>query len=105
MFTGPSKRDTVQMAQEVAGHAMRIQILAKVNGSEKVKLIEQMKADGDPTTMRQLIEAAASVVAAQKMGGLRRKQYLSAIQSHLVKMGMSHSEASGLKHMIEVLAS
>jgi hypothetical protein len=55
--------------------------------------------------MRQLIEAAASVAAEHKMGRLRKNQYLGAIQGHLVNMGMSDSEATGLKHMIEVLAS
>jgi hypothetical protein len=105
MFTGPSRRNTIKMAQEIASYAMQIRILGKVNGPEKAKLIEQMKANGVPTTMRQLIEAAASVAAKQKMGRLRKNQYLGAIQGHLVNMGMSDLEATSLKNTIEVLAS
>jgi hypothetical protein len=54
--------------------------------------------------MNELVKSAASVVTEQKMGWLRKNQYLGAIEGWLVSMGMKPYEAASLKNIIGGIA-
>jgi hypothetical protein len=103
-FSGPSKAVVHKMALGIASVAMQIRILQQVemDTADKQKILAGMKAEGTPTTMHDLIDAAACVVKEQNMGWLRRNQFLGAIQGHLMVMGMSFADASHLKGLIEL---
>jgi hypothetical protein len=104
-LSGPSKHVTMQMAQGVASVAMQIKMLGSLDPGMRTKAMDSMQKEGAPTTMQELVRAAASVVSEQKMGWLKRNQYLGAIQGYLVVMGMSYADAAYLKGMIEISAA
>jgi hypothetical protein len=103
-LSGPSKHVTMQMAQGVASVAMQIKMLGSLDPGMRTKAMDSMQKEGAPTTMQELVRAAASVVSEQKMGWLKRN-YLGAIQGYLVVMGMSYADAAYLKGMIEISAA
>jgi hypothetical protein len=86
MFAGPPKDVVYTMARGVATRVMEIETLQL----------------GKHESMKELVRLAASVVAEQKMGFVRRNQYLAAIEAHLVTMGMSRSDAGHVKRLIEI---
>ena len=69
--------------------------------ASRVMEIEMLQL-GKHEAMQELVRSAASVVAEQKMGFVRRNQYLAAIEAHLVTMGMSKSDAGHWKRLIEI---
>lgn len=101
-FSGPSKDVVHDMARGVANVAIQIQLLHSLNGSAREEFAQNMKAEGMPTTREKLIAEVASVVAEQKMGWLKKNQFLGAIHGCLVIMGMPKSNAADLKRLIEI---
>jgi hypothetical protein len=103
MFAGPSKQDTYLAARGVASFAMQIRMLrSDLPGKEEV--IKQMRAEGKPTTMNEWVEGAAYFVVKQKMGFVRKNQYLAALEGYLIEMGMASYEAKALKNEIGGIA-
>jgi hypothetical protein len=78
-FSGPPKDVVFRMAQGVAAFAMEIRLLEKMDEADSRPIIQKMKAQGEPVTFQELVVGAASVATAQRMGWLRKKQYLSAM--------------------------
>src|SRR5690349_21753789 len=104
-FSGPSSHVTLGIANGVAVVIRKIQLLDQLDTDMRKQAVESMKADGEPTTIEELVTMAALVVTQQKMGWLKKNQYLGASQSNLIAMGMSHADAAYFKGMIEIKAN
>ncbi len=101
-FSGPSKDVMFGMAQGIASYAMQIRGLDHLDAGSREQILQSMRAAGAPTTIEELVTGAASVVAEQNMGWLKKNQFLGAIHGYLTRMGMSNSDAWYLKGLIEI---
>jgi hypothetical protein len=101
MFSGPSKDVVLTRARGLASTIMQLQTLNSFDRQAKQQIVDELRAKGEPTSMQQLLPLAARVVAEQKMGWLRRNQFLGAIEANLMMMGVDRSYARYMKNMIE----
>ena len=104
IFGGPSKKHIIIMAQGVASTLMQLIMLDELDSDARVELLISMRADGIPSSKEELLSSAASLVAEQNMGWIRKNQYIGAIYYSLISMGMPDYSAKYWKGKIQLLA-
>ncbi|WP_246668778.1 CarD family transcriptional regulator [Bradyrhizobium sp. UNPF46] len=102
LFSGPSKYVTVRMGQGVASVALQLHHLRGLEAEPRKVILDGMKAEGSPTSMEELISAAASVIREHELGTWRKGQYLASIKASLLTGGMPQADANYLVGMIEL---
>ena len=101
-FLAGSSRDVVfGMAQDAADRAMEIYKLPDMEPAEREQAVEKMKAEGAPTTLPELVDSAASVVAARKLGWFRENQFFGGLQGFCILIGMPKADAAYLTGLIQ----
>lgn len=103
-FSGPSQDVLLRMAQGIASTVMEIQILNALDGTAKSEIVQKLKAEGNPTSLEQVINMAAAVITEQNMGWYKKNQFLGMIRGSLLIMGMSNADAAYYKGLIELRA-
>jgi CarD family transcriptional regulator len=104
-LSGPSKYVTTRMAEGVAAAALQLRMLVLLDDDARAEILKGMKREGAPTSIDELVAAAGSVIAQQRMGWWKRNQYLATIQSRLISSGFSQSEAMHLSGLIELASN
>lgn len=103
-FSGPSQDVLLQMARGIASMVMEIRILNALDETAKSEIVQKLKAEGNPTSLEQAIKMAAAVITEQNMGWYKKNMFLGMIRGSLITMGMSKSDATYYKGIIEILA-
>ncbi len=101
LIKGPPRDIVFGWAHDFAEAAVQIYQLPGAETPEREQAVEKMKAAGDPASLDELVELAASTVLRHQLGWYRRNQFLGSLQGFCVLMGMPRQDAIYLAGLVQ----
>jgi len=105
IFGGPSKDTLHTVTHGIAVVAMQIHRVQQEDDDQREILLNNMRNEGAPTNMNELIHEAAAVIRELNMGWYKKSQFLGMVFSSLVSVGFSMADAKYIQRQIELLSS
>ncbi|HET7680738.1 MAG TPA: hypothetical protein VFK79_11460 [Xanthobacteraceae bacterium] len=100
-ISGPSKDVVFGLAQDFAEAAVEIHKMQDADEPARQQTVAELRAEGAPTTLSELVDMAASTVTRHKMGWYRRNQFLGGLLGYCVLLGMPRPDAAYLADLIK----
>jgi hypothetical protein len=101
LFSGPPRDVVFGMAQNFAELAREIHRLPRLEEPARQEAIDKLTADGQPTTLPDLVERAAANVVGHKLGWFRRNQFFGSLQGFCILLDMPRPDAAYLVSLIK----
>jgi len=101
LFSGPPRDVVFGMAYDVAEVAREIHRLPELEEPAQKEAVDKLTANGQPTTLPDLVERAATDVVRRKLGWFRRNQFFGGLQGFCILLGMPRPDAAYLISLIK----
>jgi hypothetical protein len=101
LISGPPRDTVFGWAHDFAEAAVQIYQLPQPDTPEREQALAKMKAAGDPVSVDEMVDLAASTVIRHGLGWYRRNQFYGSLQGFCVLMGMPRPDAIYLAGLVQ----